>query len=40
MGMIVNNNVQQTARTMSVTYRWERVLDVTQDGRTQFVKEV
>ena len=32
MGMDVKNDVQLTAKTMSVTYKWERVLDVLRDG--------
>ena len=32
MGMAVKNDAQLTANTMSVTYKWERVLDVLRDG--------
>ena len=32
MGKAVKNNVQLIAKTMSVTYKWERVLDVLRDG--------
>ena len=40
MEITVNNDVQLTAKTMSVTYRRERVLVVNQDGRAQFVIHV
>ena len=40
MEIIVNSHVQLTAKTMSVTYRMERVLDVRQDGRAHFVTQV
>ena len=36
----VKNDVLQTAETMSVTYRRERVFDVRQDGKAQLVAQV
>lgn len=40
MGIAVTNGVQQTAKTMYVTYRWARVLDVVLDGMGQLVTQV
>lgn len=40
MEITVNNDVQLTAKKMSVTYKRELVLDVHQDGRAQIVTHV
>ena len=40
MGITVRNDVQQTAKTMSVTYRTEHVLGASQDGVAQLVTQV
>ena len=40
MGRTVRNYVQQTAKTMSVTYRRENVSVVNQDGQGQLVTHV
>ena len=40
MVIIVKNDVHLTAKTMSVTYRKELVLDVNQDGMGQLVTQV
>ena len=40
MGITVNYDVHLTAKTMSVTYSKERVVDVNQDGMGQHVTQV